>query len=164
MNNKIFATMGALAVLACALASGCVIVASNGSGGAGGEGVGGAIGVGGAGGTGGTGGAGGAGGGTGGAAPCITCGENMPSDFASASGPNVSAFCDLKANPNMMDSQTLVVDLYNCVCAQNGACSGKCLASYCSGMAPDADCQTCLTDDAAGCGKEYGVCILDIPN
>ena len=154
MNNKIFATMGALAVLACALASGCVIVAGNGnSGGSGGEGVGGAVGVGGAGGTGGAG-QGGAGGGTGGGGGAA-CTESC----AEASTDATLAFCMTAGGK---EAETLYNAVYDCICAMGGACVVKCntgaATDYCMDGSPEADCAACISDMAAGCGNQFAGC------
>lgn len=170
MNMRLFAVMGAFVAMSSVAMTGCIIVGGGGTGGSGGgtggnggDGTGGTAGGGGSAGMGGAGGAGGAG-------ACKVCSENTPADFLAITpnpgDPTIAQFCTGKTNPDMTtDSQTLVVDLFNCMCAQGGACATQCAALYCAGKAPDPagdECSKCVQDSTTGCGNAFGACSADL--
>jgi hypothetical protein len=157
MNMKYFTLMmGAALALA-----GCVVDTTTGgvggNGGSGNEGGGGNTATGGTGGgtsssggggTGGTSSTGGTGG-TGGTADCTTC-----ADFYTNGGADP---CTDNGTPS---SAEIYDALVACVC--EGACKDVCADNVCTaGGEITTECQDCVADQAAGCGKENSECSND---
>ncbi|MFO0758625.1 MAG: hypothetical protein U0359_19180 [Byssovorax sp.] len=90
----------------------------------------------------------GAGGGGGGGPACVSCAAAI----TPGANPDNLPVCD-------GTSKDLYDALTQCTCM--GACMDVCSDNVCMGSDVSADCQTCVTDTAAGCGNEFNECSND---